>query len=79
MKIKGRMIKSLEGTAYLLLAFLAAAWSYFFYLILVCGQIICVESNKTWLFCEFILTSVVAGLGLFLFFRFWRKNRRGEK
>lgn len=72
-----RMVKCLEGTAYLLLLFLSAAWAYFFYLILSHGEIVCVEPNKVWLTTEFFLTILVAILGLILFVKFLEQNRKG--
>lgn len=73
--MKERFLKSLMGTGFLLLMFLSGAWAYFFFLILKNGGIYCVEPNKIWLVCEFIITLLVAGLGLILFVLFVKKEK----
>jgi len=70
-------MKCFEGVSYLLLMLLSAAWAYFFYLIFSHGEIVCVEPDRTWLAVEFFLTISVAILGLVLFIKFLKKNRKG--
>ena len=78
--MRHRIAECLEGTAFLLLVFLSAAWTYFFYLILTRGEIICGEPNRVWLAIEFFLTLGVCGFGLFLFANFLkRKSNEGRK
>ena len=77
--MRQRLVKCFEGIAFLLLAFLAAGWSYFFYLIIVHGGIYCTEPNRVWLTCELILTIMVCFLGIVYFTRFLlnvKKDRR---
>ena len=74
MNAKQRIMKYLKGAAYLLLIFLSAGWAYFFYLILVHGEIVCGEPNRFWLAIEFFLTIAVAFLGLALFIKSFKKN-----
>ena len=75
--MKYRIIKCFEGVSYLLLMFLSAAWAYFFYLIFSHKEIVCVEPNRTWLATEFSLTISVVILGLILFVKFLKQNRKG--
>ncbi len=79
MEIKKRILKFLEGTAYLLLILFSVAWAYFFYLILTCGEIVCGEPNRVWLAVEFCLTVAAAALGFFLFIIFLKTQKRSKR